>query len=242
MKLFDPTPEYFGHKIRVLIDELNDRAPWFAVVDLCHAIGINDNATVAIRKLDAADVTLYSIQGNRGGRKINFVSESGFYELVLGSRKPGAVAFKRWVCSTVLPSIRRHGEYVAYADDSGNPIDVPVEMVSLALTLPSGTITETAPRIRVGEYCEVKGMDSLGQQQRAALGKIARRLLLTHDLPILHKWQSFRRRDDEKIRKGNVGTYPEAILDLAYQESLNVVAIDSYAARKTVYLSFTQNG
>jgi BRO family, N-terminal domain len=40
-----------------------------------------------------------------------WVNESGFYAMVLGSRKPHCVAFQRWVLHDVLPSIRRHGSY-----------------------------------------------------------------------------------------------------------------------------------
>jgi prophage antirepressor-like protein len=39
------------------------------------------------------------------------INEAGLYTLVLGSRKPIAKAFKKWVCSQVLPSIRKTGTY-----------------------------------------------------------------------------------------------------------------------------------
>lgn len=38
--------------------------------------------------------------------------ETGLYELILQSRKPQAVAFKKWVTGTVLPAIRKTGGYV----------------------------------------------------------------------------------------------------------------------------------
>lgn len=43
---------------------------------------------------------------------MTIVSESGLYSLVLGSRKPSAHEFKRWVTHDVIPSIRRHGAYM----------------------------------------------------------------------------------------------------------------------------------
>jgi hypothetical protein len=43
------------------------------------------------------------------------VNESGLFNLVLGSRKPEAKRFKRWVTHEVLPSIRRTGSYVSAA-------------------------------------------------------------------------------------------------------------------------------
>ena len=41
------------------------------------------------------------------------VDEAGFYELAMGSRKANAVAFRRWICRTVLPSIRRFKQFDA---------------------------------------------------------------------------------------------------------------------------------
>ena len=35
------------------------------------------------------------------------VNESGLYSLILGSKKPEAKAFKKWVPSVVLPAIRK---------------------------------------------------------------------------------------------------------------------------------------
>lgn len=48
---------------------------------------------------------------------MTFVSEAGFYSLVLASKKPEAHAFKRWVTHEVLPALRRDGAYVASDGD-----------------------------------------------------------------------------------------------------------------------------
>lgn len=52
-----------------------------------------------------------SPRGPRSRKKAIWVNESGFYAMVLGSRKPHCVAFQRWVLQEVLPSIRRTGQY-----------------------------------------------------------------------------------------------------------------------------------
>ena len=49
--------------------------------------------------------------GNDRKDKI-FVSESGLYCLIFGSKLSKAKDFKHWVTSEVLPSIRRHGGYI----------------------------------------------------------------------------------------------------------------------------------
>ena len=42
---------------------------------------------------------------------MTIINEAGLYSLILGSRKPEAKAFKRWVTHEVLPSIRKTGKY-----------------------------------------------------------------------------------------------------------------------------------
>lgn len=151
------------------------------------------------------------------------VSEPGFYELVLGSRKPGAVAFKRWVCSEILPSIRRYGQYQALADDNGNPVDVPevmVEMVNLNDALPAFNVIHEDNidnRIHVWEFVEDRGLD-FNRNQRMYLGRIARRMLLTHNLPTRQTWKTARRYNWKKMQWGPSGVYPEIILEMALED------------------------
>ena len=42
---------------------------------------------------------------------MTIVRESGLYNLIFQSRKPEAKAFRKWVTSEVLPSIRKTGRY-----------------------------------------------------------------------------------------------------------------------------------
>ena len=88
-----------------------DGAPWFVGKDVAEVLGYTDpNKALAMHVDDddkLNDKTASSL-GQRGGWLIN---ESGLYSLVLSSKLPGAKAFKRWVTSEVLPSIRKHGLY-----------------------------------------------------------------------------------------------------------------------------------
>ena len=88
---------------------VKDGAPLFVAADVCRALEIG-NPSQAITRLDSDETTLIS---NEGGREINAVTESGLYALVLGSRKPEAKAFKRWITHEVLPTIRQTGGYVS---------------------------------------------------------------------------------------------------------------------------------
>lgn len=56
--------------------------------------------------------TLRLMHGNtRGNPNQTVVNEPGLYSLILGSRKPEAKQFKRWITHEVIPSIRRNGMY-----------------------------------------------------------------------------------------------------------------------------------
>jgi prophage antirepressor-like protein len=86
-------------------------APLFCAADVCAVLGI-DNVGNALGRLDQDEVesiTSSDVQGKN--RAIVFVNESGLFSLILGSRKPEAKAFKKWVTSEVLPELRRHGVY-----------------------------------------------------------------------------------------------------------------------------------
>ena len=102
-----------GQAVRTI---LKDGETWFVAADVCTVLELI-NPTKAVLRLDEDEKGLISIQGAGGVQKVNAVSESGLYALVLTSRKPQARAFRRWVTSEVLPSIRATGRY----DTAGDP-------------------------------------------------------------------------------------------------------------------------
>lgn len=98
--------ERFGEVRTVSINN----EPWFVAADVCKALEIDATAT---RRLDDDEKnTLRLTQTIAGNPNVTIVSESGLYSLVLGSRKPEAKEFKRWVTHEVIPSIRKHGAYM----------------------------------------------------------------------------------------------------------------------------------
>lgn len=89
-----------------------DNEPWFVAADVCKALDM-DQVTNSIRRLDNDEKTLISIKGiSRVNEKINIINEYGLYSLILGSRKPEAKSFKRWITHEVIPAIRKHGAYL----------------------------------------------------------------------------------------------------------------------------------
>jgi anti-repressor protein len=83
--------------------------PWFAAKDVCDVLELT-NASMSIQRLDDDEVTKLNLGGLIG--ETNFVNEPGLYSLILGSRKPEAKQFKRWITHEVIPSIRQHGAYM----------------------------------------------------------------------------------------------------------------------------------
>lgn len=83
--------------------------PWFVAVDVCRCLEVD---TTTVRRLDDDEKnTLRLTQGTSGNPNVTVINEPGLYSLVLGSRKPEAKAFKRWITHEVIPSIRKHGAY-----------------------------------------------------------------------------------------------------------------------------------
>lgn len=93
---------------------LRQGEPWFVAADVCKALDVDPTAT---RRLDDDEKdTLRLTQGTSGNPNVTIVNEPGLYALVLGSRKPEAKAFKRWITHEVIPSIRKTGSYSAGND------------------------------------------------------------------------------------------------------------------------------
>lgn len=103
----------FGSIRTVLVD--NDL--WFAASDVCKILGIANTTDAVNKQLEDFEKARLNL-GLRGG-KTNVISESGFYALVLRSRKEIAKPFRLWVTSEVIPQIRKTGGYIPVdkADD-----------------------------------------------------------------------------------------------------------------------------
>ena len=101
LRIFN-SPE-FGNVRTVMIDG----EPWFVATDVCKALELS-NPTSATEKLDDDERSKFNL-GRQGNATI--INEPGLYSLVLGSRKPSAKAFKRWIIHEVVPKIRKHGMY-----------------------------------------------------------------------------------------------------------------------------------
>lgn len=96
---------FAGAEVRTL---LIDGQPWFVASDVLNILGLDRTAT---RRLDDDEKGVRSMHTPGGMQDVGVVNEFGLYDLVLGSRKPDARDFKRWITHDVLPSIRKTGSY-----------------------------------------------------------------------------------------------------------------------------------
>lgn len=95
--------------LRTLTDENGD--PWFVLKDCMSILGLG-NPTETVKMFDDDEFSTTEVIDSIGRRQQAYIiSESGFYRLVMKSRKPEAKEFQRWVTHEVLPSIRKHGIY-----------------------------------------------------------------------------------------------------------------------------------
>lgn len=93
---------------------LRDGEPWFVAGDVSTALDYSE-AKDMTRNLDDDEKGRQIVPTLGGDQEMTVINESGLYSAILKSRKPEAKAFKKWVTSEVLPSIRKTGSYTAPA-------------------------------------------------------------------------------------------------------------------------------
>lgn len=96
------------HEVRTV---LINNEPYFVGKDVAEVLGYA-KPTDAVRKhVDEEDRGISKMGTPSGIQEMTVINESGLYSLVLSSKLPSAKAFKRWVTSEVIPSIRKTGGY-----------------------------------------------------------------------------------------------------------------------------------
>lgn len=84
---------------------------WFVGKDVAEALGYARTADAVKAHIDADDKGVCVLPTPGGRQETTIINESGLYSLVLSSKLPSAKAFKRWITSEVIPSIRKTGSY-----------------------------------------------------------------------------------------------------------------------------------
>lgn len=120
--------------------------PWFVGKDVAEALGYSDTKSALSDHVDEDDKAVIQRGQNATfdipNRGLTIINESGLYSLVLSSKLPTAKAFKRWITSEVIPSIRKNGGYIA-----GQAELSPEELMARALMVAQRTLAERDARI-----------------------------------------------------------------------------------------------
>ena len=133
------------HKVRVIIDKHGN--PWWVAREVCIVWGLGD-VSKAVQRLDDEDKLIRTLFVSGQNRDIWFFNESGLYSLILTSRKPEAKAFKKWVTSEVLPSIRKTGSYGHKRQPQFDPSD-PVQLLKCLTEYAQQTIQLEAEKAKL---------------------------------------------------------------------------------------------
>lgn len=121
-------------------------APMFCAADVCKALGYANPRKAVTDHVDDGDVTKRDTPTSIGVQTMSFVNESGLYSLIFGSKLQVAKAFKKWVTSEVLPSIRKSGGYIA-----AKPDESPEVIMARALQIANETIERSKQQLQMLE-------------------------------------------------------------------------------------------
>lgn len=178
--------------LRTLTDNAGN--PWFVLKD-CMSILSLGNPTETVKMFDDDEFSTTEVIDSIGRRQRAYIiSESGFYRLVMKSRKPEAQEFQRWVTHEVLPSIRKHGIYATEAT-----IDQILADPDFGIRLLTSLKEERAKRIEAENQVKelepkAKALDDFTNVPDALLVRDAAKLLSNAGTPIgekeLREWLS----------------------------------------------------
>lgn len=119
--------------------------PLFCLADVCRVLELRQG-DVRQRLSDGVVSTQPIIDSMGREQQANFVNEDGLYDVILDSRKPEAKAFRKWVTSEVLPSIRKTGGYIAAKAE-----DCDADIMARALLVAQETLKRRDERIKALE-------------------------------------------------------------------------------------------
>ena len=130
--------EKFNHEVFGAVDVfIIEGVPHFYGKSIAELLGYS-NPNKAVRDHVDAEDKVGTKRSTLGGHQdIQVVNESGLYTLIIKSKLPQAKAFKRWVTSEVLPSIRKHGGYVTGQEEMS-----PEELMAKAVLMADSKIKE----------------------------------------------------------------------------------------------------
>ncbi len=137
LQLFE-NPE-FG-QVRVIEQ---DGEPWFVGKDVAAVLGYTNTSKAIRDHVDDEDKLTERIVLSGQTREVICINEAGLYSVILSSKLPTAKQFKHWVTSEILPSIRKHGGYIAGQETMSDD-----ELMAKALLMAHSKIEEREKQIK----------------------------------------------------------------------------------------------
>lgn len=123
--------EAFGEVRTILIGD----KPYFMASDVARALGYANISDAVNRHCRAIVKHDTPISGKI--QEVNYIPEGDVYRLIIRSKLPQAEKFEKWVFDVVLPSIRKHGGYIANQENL-----TPEQLMAKALIVAQKVIAE----------------------------------------------------------------------------------------------------
>lgn len=96
----------FGEKGKHIRIKRCDGQQWFVVQDIKSALGITQISPSIRSILKTGLMCLRTIRTRRGKKRMLLMNKKGLFALVLSSRKPDAVLFKKWLYTDALMRLK----------------------------------------------------------------------------------------------------------------------------------------
>ena len=165
--------EEFGEVRTVTIDN----EPWFVGKDVAEALGYQNGSRDINIHVSEEDRKILTAQNYQNGtfeipnRGLTIINESGLYALIFGSKLESAKRFKHWVTSEILPSIRKHGGYIAGQENMSDE-----QLLARALMVAQSKIVENQKQIERMKPKEIFADAVATSQTSILIGDLAKLL------------------------------------------------------------------
>lgn len=194
--------------------------PLFCLSDVCKVLELGNPSQVKTR-LDNGVISNEVVPDSLGRQQeIIFVNEDGLYDVILDSRKPQAKAFRKWITSEVLPSIRKTGNYSL---KQLSPMEMQVEMLkSMQFQLQSLIETKEEVKQLKSELEEIKQRTTTDLHRSTIVAYVTRNKIrldvkrlgaIGTKASYLCKKRGIQTGKINDVRWGKVTIYPDEILD-----------------------------
>lgn len=212
-----------------------DGTPYFVGNDVAAALGYEKPRNAIARYVDSEDAlkrggvskttNQYGVTTEQNV-EMTYINESGVYALVFGSKLPTAKAFKRWVTSEVLPSIRKSGGY---------SLETPLSPAELILRQSQLLVEnerkmqelESKQKVLESELAEVKQRTTTNLDQSTIVAYVSRNAIkldvtrygaMGKKASSLCKKRGIEVTKINDVRWGVVSVYPDTILDEVFKK------------------------